>query len=258
MKMHLICKACVCFAFMSMEVKSDAGTPVQPIPISAKEVLPPVITPEETPWHLSAGMLWRQVDNLSIHQNIETDSGRFLADHQANLDGWGAFVMLESPALSRRGAATLTLALMYSWVGMDDVTLPRVFPGRTVWQDYSLDFHTVSLGPRFTYDTPQIRLSTGTGVALNWARWDAQTRMTTIPAGGILSTRTQNDDEFLPGFFLDASAQIRLSARWSLLVMGRYDWARSVETQHRMANSAVSFRTNLDGWSLMAGLTYEF
>jgi len=258
MKNYWISRACICVAIFSLATKSDAGVTAQPVPSSSKAVLPPVITPEENPWRLSAGMLWRQVDGLSVHQNVETDVGRFLAERQAELDGLGAFVMLETPALIQRGPAALTLSLMYSWAGMDDVTLQTDFPGRTVWQDYSLDFHTLSLGPRFVYDTPQIRLSTGAGLALNWARWEAVTRMTSIPPGGILSTRSRGNDEFLPGFYLDAAAQVRLSARWSLLFIGRYDWARSMQTQHLMANSAVSFHTNLDGWSLMAGLTYQF
>jgi hypothetical protein len=258
MKSYLINTTWICFALLCLAPKSDAGAPVQPISNSAKAVLPPVLTPEENPWQLSAGLMWRQVEGVSIHQNIETDSGRFFADRQADLDGWGAFVMLESPALIQRESAALTLSLMYSWAGMDDMSLQSPFPGRTVWQNFSLDLHTVSLGPRFVYDTPAIRLSTGAGLAMNWARWDAVTQMSTIPPGGLLSTRTNDDDQYLPGLYLDASAQVRLSARWSLLFMGRYDWARSFQTQHEMANSAVSFHTNLDGWSLMAGLTFRF
>ncbi len=258
MKNYVTCKTWICLAICCLAAKADAGTTAQPISNSAKAVLPPVVTQEENPWRISAGLMWRQVDGLSIHQNVETDSGRFFSDRQTDLDGWGAFVMLESPALIQRGSAALTFSLMYSWAGMDDISLQSSFPGRIVWQNYSLDLHTVSLGPRFVYDTPAIRLSTGAGLAMNWARWNAVTQMTTIPPGGLLPTRSKDNDQYLPGLYLDASAQVRVSDRWSLLFIGRYDWARSFQTRHQMANSGVSFHTNLDGWSLLAGLIFQF
>ncbi len=258
MRSRLIFAFPICFGLVFQAQTLLAGTPVERVPVSPKAVLPPIVTPEDNPWRLSAGLMWRQMDGLSIHQNIETDSGRFFADLSSDLEGWGPFVMLESPALFRRGPSALHLSLMYSWAGMNDVTLRREFPGRTVWQDFSLNLHTLSMGPRWVFEVPRVRFSTGAGLALNWARWEAVTRMTSIPPGNILTTATRGNAEPLPGFYWDVAAQVRLTPRWSLLVMGRYDWANSFQTQHQFFNSAVNFRSSINGWSVLTGLTFRF
>ncbi len=244
-----------------LALPTHAGTPVLLTAKEAKEVLPPVITPEENPWHLSAGLFWRQMEGLSTKMNIETDLGFFARNQQTELDGPGAFLMLESPALLKRGPAALTFSLMYSWAGMDDLNRAYELPGRTVWQQFSLDLHTVSIGPRFTFETPKVRLSSSAGFAMNWARWQTTSIMTRIPPGALLRASNGASDTYLPGFYLDAIAQVRLTKKWSVLLGGRYDWvssASSMQTRQVFGNSVISVQPKLSGWSALVGLTYQF
>jgi outer membrane receptor protein involved in Fe transport len=252
-----ILRAWLHFVLLSFSVQLQAGAP-DPAK-DTKAVLPPVIVPEESHWHLSAGPLWRQMNGLSQRLTVNTDVGDFFGSDQDSLDGFGAFVMLESPALIQRGPSALTLSIMYSWASMDDLNRASQLGGRPSWQDFSLDLHTVSIGPRYVYETPRLRLSTSAGFAMNWARWQQEFRLSSIPPGSIRVARSGVQHTYLPGLYVDAMAQLRLSERWFLLTGGRYDWARSMDSSLILpTGNSSSVHANLDGWTMFAGLTYRF
>jgi outer membrane receptor protein involved in Fe transport len=250
-----------------LPLTSLAGTSVLLTTKEAKAVLPPVITPEENPWHLSAGLLWRQMEGVSTNGRIQTatlgvddvvELSSTSTQRQSELDGPGAFLMLESPAFIQRGPAALNLSLIYSWAGMGDQISNDELPGRSVRTQFALDLHTISIGPRFVYETPRVRLSTSAGFAMNWVRWQAESTLRSTIIASPSRMHTQSSGTFRPSLYLDAMAQIRLTQRWFFLVGGRYDWVESIDTRHQFANDQITYQTNLSGWSLLAGLTYRF
>jgi len=89
-------------------------------------------------------------------------------------------------------------------------------------------------GPHAAMEFGALRVSLSAGFALNIADTEASTReVLKTNAGKTLKTWAQesNDTEVLPGLYVEASAERPLSARCSVFVAARYDWAEKLEGQ---------------------------
>lgn len=129
-----------------------------------------------------------------------------------------------------------------------------------VHESFEVDLHTLSFGPRFSYEYKRVRLGLGLGFGLNIADWEAdyQETLSVRQNGGksrVLKRYHENSSgtEVLPGFYLEPSLQVRLFQRVSLFASGRYDWAESFSS--RVGPSAFDFEAG--GWSAMAGFTFS-
>jgi hypothetical protein len=131
----------------------------------------------------------------------------------------------------------------------------------TVSETLDVDLHTLSLGPHVSWEKSRVRLGLSTGLAINFANWDAGYREDLyLSQNGGKSRRLasyQNQDsgsEVLPGFYLEANANVRLTQHLSLFAGGRYDWAGTLDGQ--VGPSAFSLE--LGGWTAMGGVTVSF
>lgn len=131
----------------------------------------------------------------------------------------------------------------------------------TVSESMDVDLHTLSLGPRMSWEKSRLRIGLSTGLAINLANWDASYRedlYVSRNGGKARLLKSYRDDdsgsEVLPGFYLEANANVRLSQRFALFAGGRYDWAGSLDGQ--VGPSAFSL--DLGGWTAMAGVTVSF
>ena len=128
-------------------------------------------------------------------------------------------------------------------------------------ESIDVDLHTISLGPRFSWEWQRLRLGVSAGLAINIADWEAvyEEQLFVSQNGGrarLLDEYRDNSGgtEVIPGFYLEANANLRLTQHISLFLGGRYDWAGSLH-----GNVGPSdFALDLGGWSGQGGMTITF
>ena len=143
--------------------------------------------------------------------------------------------------------------------GSQESSVQNAIFSSDVRESFDINLHTLSFGPHFSAQCcKDVRLGLGLGLALNIADWDAQYQETLSVSqnGGKAHVikKWQVDEsgtEVLPGFYIEATCEVRLSERLSAYVAGRYDWSDSIQEQ--VGPSRVSFEPG--GWSVMLGLT---
>lgn len=130
-----------------------------------------------------------------------------------------------------------------------------------VTESLDIDLHTISLGPKFSLEIERVRFGLGLGFALNIADWDASTSETLQVSRNGGSPRVlkrweshASDNEVVPGFYLEANAEVQVTQHVSLFAGGRYDWAGSVHGDV----GPSSFSLDLGGWTAMGGITFHF
>lgn len=170
------------------------------------------------------------------------------APHQGTFNGPGP--VLNKTPISSSGGGSGAREKLY-----DDVY------SSTVRQSLEIRLHTLSFGPDVSMVAGPVRLQGGLGLALNIADYEAEySERLTVQRGEARQRllREWNDSnsgtEVIPGFYLEAQAELPLSPHWSAYVAGRYDWAGSVDG--RLGPS--SFDINLSGWTASAGVLYRY
>ena len=131
----------------------------------------------------------------------------------------------------------------------------------TISESMDVDLHTLSFGPRFSWELSRLRVGLSTGLAINIADWEATYREDLYVSrnGGkarLLKSYRDNDGgtKVLPGFYLEANANVRLTERIALFAGGRYDWADSLTG----SVGPSSFSLDLGGWTALGGVTVSF
>lgn len=130
-----------------------------------------------------------------------------------------------------------------------------------VTESLDVDLHTVSIGPHFSCERGRVRVGISTGLALNIANWDADYRedlyvSTNGSSAHMLATYQDHDggSKVMPGFYLEANANVIVTNRVSLFAGGRYDWAG---TLHGTVGPS-DFSLDLGGWTVQGGVTITF
>ena len=100
-----------------------------------------------------------------------------------------------------------------------------------------------------------------TGLAINIADWNAdyQEELFVSKNGGRARLLRkwwdhENGTKVLPGFYVEANVDMRLTDRVSLFGGGRYDWTGALSG----TVGPSSFDLDLGGWSVQGGLTVSF
>jgi hypothetical protein len=131
----------------------------------------------------------------------------------------------------------------------------------TVTESLDVDLHTISIGPHFSWELRRVRVGLSTGLAINVADWDAGYREDLYVSENGHDARllgTYQDHKggakVLPGFYVEANANVFLTSRVSLFAGGRYDWAGTLRGSVGPSNFALA----LGGWTAMGGVTITF
>lgn len=132
-----------------------------------------------------------------------------------------------------------------------------------VRESFEINLHTISLGPKFSGEllNKALRVGLGAGFALNIADWDAEYEETLTVRQNSGRSRTlkrweydESGTEVLPGFYIEAMAEVRMTDRISAYVAGRYDWSKNMS--ENIGPSRMRFEPG--GWSVMTGVTFKF
>lgn len=130
-----------------------------------------------------------------------------------------------------------------------------------VSESLDVDLHTISLGPHFSWERRRLRMGLSTGLAINIADWDAgyQEELFVSKNGGRAQLLGkwqdhENGTRVLPGFYIEANVDMRLTDRVSLFGGGRYDWTGALSE----TVGPSSFDLDLGGWSVQGGITFSF
>jgi hypothetical protein len=130
-----------------------------------------------------------------------------------------------------------------------------------VSESLDVDLHTISIGPHFSWELRRVRVGLSTGLAINVADWDADYRedLYVSENGGsarLLGTYQDHKGgaKVLPGFYVEANANVFVTRRVSLFAGGRYDWAGTL----RGNVGPSDFSLDLGGWTVQGGVTITF
>ena len=130
-----------------------------------------------------------------------------------------------------------------------------------VSESLDVDLHTISIGPHFSCELRRVRVGLSTGLAINVADWDADYRedLYVSENGGsarLLGTYQDHKGgaKVLPGFYVEANANVFVTRRVSLFAGGRYDWAGTL----RGNVGPSDFSLDLGGWTVQGGVTITF
>lgn len=121
-------------------------------------------------------------------------------------------------------------------------------------QSLDLFLTAISIGPTLEWEhRRRFAMQVSMGLALNIASWDAsQTDTVTVDHHPIASVEHQDSGlKLLPGLYLLAAANLRLSEEWWLVAFGRYDWCGGIEGDVGPSH----FHADLGGWT--SGIALE-
>jgi hypothetical protein len=129
----------------------------------------------------------------------------------------------------------------------------------TIANELTVDLHTLSFGPQISHQpkAAPLRFGASLGFALNIADWEANTEETLrVKDGGKLASWNSESSgtDVLPGFYLELSAELPITAKLSAYAAGRYDWSRGLHGSTALAEHSL----DLSGFTAQAGLTFKF
>lgn len=165
------------------------------------------------------------------------------APHSGNFNGPGPVISL-TPARSLGG-------------GVREQSLGSEVFTSHLRQSLELQLHTLSLGPRASFQFGSLRVLAGLGFALNIVPWDAESSET-LRSNKRGTLQTWRDDasgtEVLAGTYVELGSEWRFAKSWSLSAGVRYDWSQKLEG----SLGGTEFEVDLGGWTAMLGVGFRF
>lgn len=125
--------------------------------------------------------------------------------------------------------------------------------------ELNVNLHTLSFGPQINYQpkTSPVRFSASLGLSINIADWEARTEETLRIKDGskLASWRSENSGtEVLPGFYVEASAELPITAKLCAYAAARYDVSRELH-----GSTAHSQHTlDISGFTAQVGISFKF
>lgn len=127
--------------------------------------------------------------------------------------------------------------------------------------DFDLNLSSLSFGPLLEYANGPWAFTGSAGFTVNFANWDVDQRETLFVSRNGAAATAQNTwnhhrdhTDVLPGFFIQAAASREITQKWSLQLMGRYDWVEDFDVSAGPSTGSV----DVSGWSLGAGVGCRF
>ena len=147
----------------------------------------------------------------------------------------------------------------YSGGGSGDTEIIETDIESRVANELNVNLHTLSFGPQINFQpksTP-VRFSASLGLAINIADWEAKTEESLRIRGSskLASWRSESSGtEVLTGFYVEASAELPITAKLSAYAAARYDVSRELH-----GSTARSQHTlDISGFTAQVGISFRF